>query len=83
VYDSGPKNVKVPLVCLPPVSGTADVFFKQILSLSAKGIRVMAVRGSCTYFLLTHLVVKLFIFIVYKHTVLINKTPSLHPRGPC
>jgi len=74
--------VKVPLVCLPPVSGTADVFFKQILSLSAKGIRVMAVRGSYTNFLLIWLVVKLFIFIVYKHTVMINKTLSLHPTGP-
>lgn len=42
LYDSGPKSVKVPLVCLPPVSGTADVFFKQILALSAKGIRVIA-----------------------------------------
>jgi hypothetical protein len=68
-------------VCLPPVSGTADVFFKQILSLSAKGIRVMAVSGSCNNFLLTWLVVKLFIFIVYKHTLIINKAPSLHPRG--
>jgi hypothetical protein len=73
--------VKVPLVCLPPVSGTADVFFKQILSLSAKGIRVMAVSGSYNNFLLTWLVVKLFIFIVYKHILIINKTPSLHPRG--
>lgn len=42
LYDSGPKKVKVPLVCLPPVSGTADVFFKQILALSARGIRVIA-----------------------------------------
>ncbi|KAJ9583766.1 hypothetical protein L9F63_021890 [Diploptera punctata] len=42
LYDSGPKRVKVPLVCLPPVSGTADVFFKQILALSARGIRVIA-----------------------------------------
>lgn len=45
LYDSGPKSVKVPLVCLPPVSGTAEVFFKQILALSAKGIRVIAVRN--------------------------------------
>jgi hypothetical protein len=74
--------VKVPLVCLPPVSGTADVFFKQILSLSAKGIRVMAVSGSYANFLLTCLVVKLFIFIVYKHTVMFNKTLCLHLRGP-
>lgn len=42
IYDSGPKTVQCPLVCLPPVSGTADVFFKQILGLSAKGIRVIS-----------------------------------------
>ncbi|XP_075216626.1 maspardin-like [Lycorma delicatula] len=42
IYDSGPKTVHCPLICLPPVSGTADIFFKQILALSAKGIRVIA-----------------------------------------
>ncbi|KAJ1530459.1 hypothetical protein ONE63_005359 [Megalurothrips usitatus] len=42
IYDSGPKSVKAPLVCLPPVSGTADIFFKQVLALNAKGIRVIA-----------------------------------------
>ncbi|XP_034246979.1 maspardin-like [Thrips palmi] len=42
IYDSGPKSVKAPLVCLPPVSGTADIFFKQVLALGAKGIRVIA-----------------------------------------
>jgi hypothetical protein len=46
--------VKVPLVCLPPVSGTADVFFKQILALSAKGIRVIAVRKFYTALVLTY-----------------------------
>jgi hypothetical protein len=46
--------VKVPLVCLPPVSGTADVFFKQILALSAKGIRVIAVRKCYTILILSH-----------------------------
>lgn len=45
IYDCGPKSVKCPLVCLPPVSGTADVFFKQALSLSAKGIRVIAAEA--------------------------------------
>lgn len=43
VYDSNPNNVKCPLICLPPVSGTADIFFQQILSLSAKGYRVISV----------------------------------------
>ncbi|XP_011300651.1 maspardin [Fopius arisanus] len=42
VYDSGPKTIKCPLMCLPPVSGTSDIFFKQILSLTAKGYRVIS-----------------------------------------
>lgn len=45
MYDCGPKKVKYPLICLPPVSGTADVFFRQALSLSAKGIRVISVES--------------------------------------
>ncbi|XP_074650527.1 maspardin-like [Tubulanus polymorphus] len=44
LYDSGPKNVRCPLICLPPVSGTADVFFKQMIALSAVGCRVIAVE---------------------------------------
>ncbi|XP_065352404.1 maspardin-like [Cloeon dipterum] len=42
IYDSGPKSVKTPLFCLPPASGTADVFFRQVLALHAKGFRVLA-----------------------------------------
>ncbi|XP_034935148.1 maspardin-like [Chelonus insularis] len=42
IYDSGPKTIKCPLICLPPVSGTADIFFKQILSLTAKGYRIIS-----------------------------------------
>ncbi|XP_015594746.1 maspardin [Cephus cinctus] len=42
VYDSSPKTVKCPLVCLPPVSGTADIYFRQILGLAAKGYRVIS-----------------------------------------
>lgn len=45
MYDCGPKKVKYPLICLPPVSGTADVFFRQALALSAKGIRVIAAES--------------------------------------
>ena len=56
LYDAGPKQVKCPLVCFPPASGTADVFYKQLLALSAVGYRVISVRvhfnflvhGSCT-----------------------------------
>ncbi|KAJ6695607.1 ACID CLUSTER PROTEIN 33 [Salix koriyanagi] len=34
-YDFGPKAVP-PLICLPGVAGTADVYYKQIMSLSMK-----------------------------------------------
>lgn len=44
LYDAGPRNITSPLICLPPVSGTADVFFQQIMALSAKGYRVIAVQ---------------------------------------
>lgn len=43
IYDAGPKNIKSPLVFLPPVSGTADVFFRQILALSSLGYRVISI----------------------------------------
>lgn len=42
IFDSGPKSVSCPLICLPPVSGTADIFFKQIMGLSSRGVRVIA-----------------------------------------
>ncbi|XP_033223725.1 maspardin-like [Belonocnema kinseyi] len=45
VYDSNPKTVKCPLICLAPASGTADVFFKQILGLAAKGYRVISAEA--------------------------------------
>ena len=43
MYDAGPRNVKSPLICLPPVCGTADVFFKQLTTLSQRGYRVISV----------------------------------------
>ncbi|XP_049877009.1 maspardin-like [Pectinophora gossypiella] len=42
IFDSGPKSVSCPLVCLPPVSGTADIFFKQVMGLASRGVRVVA-----------------------------------------
>lgn len=42
IFDSGPKSVSCPLICLPPVSGTADIFFKQVMGLSSRGVRVIA-----------------------------------------
>lgn len=44
MYDAGPKTVKCPLVCFPPASGTADVFFLQMLGLTTAGYRVISVE---------------------------------------
>lgn len=44
VYDAGPKSVRCPVVFLPPVCGTADIFFKQLLALSSVGYRVMSIE---------------------------------------
>ncbi|KAK0070077.1 maspardin-like isoform X1 [Biomphalaria pfeifferi] len=44
LYEAGPKTVKSPLICFPPASGTADVYFRQVLGLSALGYRVIAVE---------------------------------------
>ena len=44
LYDAGPRTVCCPLLFLPPVSGRADVFFRQILALSSLGYRVISVR---------------------------------------
>lgn len=44
VLDFGPKHA-TPLICLPGIAGSAAVFFKLIAELSAKGHRVISVRG--------------------------------------
>ncbi|XP_067667498.1 protein ABHD8-like [Haliotis asinina] len=44
LYDAGPKTIKCPLICFPPASGGADVYFRQILGLSAAGFRVIGVE---------------------------------------
>ncbi|KAG7552873.1 Alpha/Beta hydrolase fold [Arabidopsis thaliana x Arabidopsis arenosa] len=41
-YDFGPKTVP-PLICIPGIAGTADVYYKQIMALSMKGYRVISV----------------------------------------
>ena len=45
LYDVGPRSVACPIVFLPPLSGTADVFFRQLLSLSSRGYRVLSVSA--------------------------------------
>uniref|UniRef100_A0A8D8LKI3 Maspardin n=1 Tax=Cacopsylla melanoneura TaxID=428564 RepID=A0A8D8LKI3_9HEMI len=42
VYDCGPKHIRSPLIFLPPVSGTADIFFQLMLNLSRKGYRTLS-----------------------------------------
>jgi len=48
LFDCGPRDAStakgVPLVCLPPVSGTADSFFAQCMNLSRQGYRVIGVE---------------------------------------
>jgi len=42
-YDFGPKEA-VPLVCIPGASGTAEIFYKQMISLCPKGYRIVSVQ---------------------------------------
>ncbi|ESO08233.1 hypothetical protein HELRODRAFT_190950 [Helobdella robusta] len=44
IYDAGSKSIKSPIIFLPPVVGQADVYFKQILALSALGYRTISVE---------------------------------------
>ena len=45
LYDAGPKSIRCPIIFLPPVSGTAEVFFQQVLALTGWGYRVISVRA--------------------------------------
>lgn len=45
IYDAGPRSIRCPLIFLPPVSSTADIFFRQILYLASLGYRVIAVSN--------------------------------------
>ncbi|XP_072516930.1 maspardin isoform X1 [Salminus brasiliensis] len=44
LYDAGPKTIRCPIIFLPPVSGTAEVFFQQILALTGWGYRVISLQ---------------------------------------
>jgi len=44
-YDYGPKEEgTIPLILIPGVSGTAEVYFKQMISLCPKGFRLLSVQ---------------------------------------
>ncbi|EDQ89945.1 uncharacterized protein MONBRDRAFT_7702 [Monosiga brevicollis MX1] len=42
LFDHGPRTIKNPIVFLPPVSGTADVWFRQMMPLASLGFRSIA-----------------------------------------
>ena len=65
-YDSGPKEITCPLICLPPVSGTADVFFLQVLRLHQQGYRVIAIHYP-TYWTLREFVFGLIKLLDHLH----------------
>ncbi|XP_039984343.1 maspardin isoform X2 [Xiphias gladius] len=44
MYDAGPKSIRCPIIFLPPVSGTAEVFFQQLLALTGWGYRVISLQ---------------------------------------
>ncbi|XP_035019681.1 maspardin isoform X2 [Hippoglossus stenolepis] len=44
LYDAGPKSIRCPIIFLPPVSGTAEVFFQQLLALTGWGYRVISLQ---------------------------------------
>ncbi|XP_062417663.1 maspardin isoform X3 [Pungitius pungitius] len=44
LYDAGPKSIRCPIVLFPPVSGTAEVFFQQVLALTGWGYRVISLQ---------------------------------------
>ena len=66
IYDSGPRNVSSPLICLPPVSGTADIFFRQMLYLNDKGYRVIAAEYP-TYWSLNEFIYGFIKLLDYLH----------------
>eukprot|EP01137_Pigoraptor_chileana_P029328 Opistho-2@14439 len=44
IYEHGPKDSPCPIIFLPPASGTADVYFYQMLTLGAQGYRTISVE---------------------------------------
>lgn len=48
-YETGPREVLYPVVFLPPVSGSADVFFHQMIYLSERGYRVISIEYPAYY----------------------------------
>ncbi|KAI2799886.1 Maspardin [Blomia tropicalis] len=49
IHECGPREVQCPVIFLPPVSGTADIYFIQMNYLSERGHRVISLQYP-TYF---------------------------------
>ncbi|XP_062247367.1 maspardin isoform X3 [Platichthys flesus] len=74
LYDAGPKSIRCPIIFLPPVSGTAEVFFQQLLALTGWGYRVISV----------HLFgASLGGFLAQKFTECTHKSPRVHSLILC
>uniref|UniRef100_A0A8C1GFV3 SPG21 abhydrolase domain containing, maspardin n=1 Tax=Cyprinus carpio TaxID=7962 RepID=A0A8C1GFV3_CYPCA len=74
LYDAGPKSIRCPIIFLPPVSGTAEVFFQQVLALSGWGYRVISV----------HLFgASLGGFLAQKFAEVTHKSPRVHSLILC
>jgi len=43
-FDTGPKTVLSPIIFLPCVSGTADIFYLQLIELNKKGYRAISLQ---------------------------------------
>ncbi|KAM9317645.1 maspardin isoform 2-T2 [Pholidichthys leucotaenia] len=74
LYDAGPKSIRCPIIFLPPVSGTAEVFFQQVLALTGWGYRVISV----------HLFgASLGGFLAQKFAECMHKSPRVHSLILC
>lgn len=64
VFECGPKDSDTPVVFLPPVSGSADIFFRQLIYLSDRGFRVISTEYP-TYYTLEEFIRGFRCFISY------------------
>lgn len=47
MYDTGPKEISCPVVCLPPTTCDASIFYKIQNYLSKDNYRIISVRSLC------------------------------------
>ncbi|EGD72225.1 hypothetical protein PTSG_00246 [Salpingoeca rosetta] len=49
IFDYGPKTTPAPVLFFPPVTGTADVYFQQLISLTGEGYRCISMDYPVTW----------------------------------